>query len=267
MRINSYDSTSFGVNLNSPKLRYDKKDFFVNINGYGKNWLWAYRTKKTADKAVDLVRKDSEPESVLKFITNGIAKANKFCMERNKRSKTGLLRAERDGWESPEWPWGDLITYFGAGRYSLYKARLHETGMNQPITRPNNKIGISRPTYTHEIIHGNSGCINDSLDYVFELSKKIFPKFIHKEVQSEDMKEVNDTIAEIRWVLAHSTPWVRGSDAISNVFMRVMYKAIGIKTYPLAEGVSLDLEAYCTELEDYKKEFPYYFEKPPEIIE
>ena len=74
-------------------------------------------------------------------------------------------------------------------------------------------------------------------------------------------------IAEIRWILAHSTPWLRGSDAISNVFMRAMYKAVGIKTYPLKKGISLDLEAYCTELDEYKKKFPAYFEKPPEIIE
>ncbi len=70
------------------------------------------------------------------------------------------------------------------------------------------------------------------------------------------MDEINETIAEIRWIMAHATPWSRGSDAISNVFMRAMYKAIGIKSYPLQKGVSLDLEAYCTELEDYKSGFP-----------
>ena len=60
---------------------------------------------------------------------------------------------------------------------------------------------------------------------------------------------------------------MRGSDAISNVFIRAMYKSIGIKSYPLKKGVSLDLEAYCTELEDYKKNFAGYFTKPPKIIE
>lgn len=35
--------------------------------------------------------------------------------------------------------------------------------------------------------------------------------------------------------------------------MRAMYKSVGVKSYPLAKGVSLDMEAYCTNLADYKK--------------
>ena len=77
---------------------------------------------------------------------------------------------------------------------------------------------------------------------------------------------INSTISEIRWVLAHTTPWLRGSDAISNVFMRAMYKALGIKTFPTKQGVSLDMEAFCTTKEDYIKSFTTYFEKPPVII-
>lgn len=58
----------------------------------------------------------------------------------------------------------------------------------------------------------------------------------------------------MRWILAHATPWERGSDAIANVLMRAMYKSVGVKSYPLAKGVSLDMEAYCTNLADYKKD-------------
>ena len=49
--------------------------------------------------------------------------------------------------------------------------------------------------------------------------------------------------------------------------MRAMYKAMGIKTSPLAKGISLDLQAYCTDINQYKKEFTNYFEKPPIIVE
>ena len=118
-----------------------------------------------------------------------------------------------------------------------------------------------------EIHHGASSKINSSLNRVFEVGSRIFPRFINEEVKEENLDEVNSNIAEIRWILAHSTPWMRGSDAISNVLMRAMYKAIGVKTYPLEKGISLDLEAYCTELSDYKKYFPSYFENPPEIAE
>lgn len=136
----------------------------------------------------------------------------------------------------------------------------------KPLRNPYSNIGLTR-SKVDILTHGKPEYINNALDYVFELYKKIFPKFIHQEVRPKNTKKINQTIAEIRWVLAHSTPWTRGSDAISNVFIRAMYKAIEVKTFPLKEGVSLDLEAYCTKLPDYKKNFKGYFEKPPQIID
>ena len=65
--------------------------------------------------------------------------------------------------------------------------------------------------------------------------------------------------------MAHATPWERGSDAISNIFTRAFYKSMGIKTHPSKKGVSFDLQAYCTNLADYKKDFTTYFQKAPEI--
>ena len=54
------------------------------------------------------------------------------------------------------------------------------------------------------------------------------------------MPVINDKVAEMRWILAHATPWERGSDAISNVLMRSILKAFGIKAYSSAKGVSFD---------------------------
>ena len=263
MFINSYDSTAFGVNLNSPKLRYSPKDFYVKIRGYGRNPLWADKTIETADTAVSLIRRNTSAENVLKFITAGIRNANQFCLDLYKRTHSGLLRTFRDGWKSEDKCFGDIVTSYDTGRYSCYKDRFTKTRI-KPLKSPG--IGMTYPTQ-FALIHANVNTINDSLDRVFNLCSKIFPRFIQNEVQQKNMNEVNETIAEIRWILAHATPWSRGGDAISNVFMRVMYKAIGIKSYPLQKGVSLDLEAYCTELEEYKKRFSEYFEKPPEIID
>ena len=126
---------------------------------------------------------------------------------------------------------------------------------------------MSRPNEDSDIKHGEPELINNSLDYTIKLFKNVIPRFIHGELTSKDLPLINDTVAEIRWVLAHATPWLRGSDTISNVLMRAIYKAVGVKTYPPAKGVSFDMEAFCTNLEDYKKKFPTYFEKAPEVIE
>ena len=80
------------------------------------------------------------------------------------------------------------------------------------------------------------------------------------------MPKINSDIAEIRWIMAHSMPWERGSDAISNVFTRALYKSMGIKSYPIKKDISLDLEAFCTPLNEYKQKFASYFEKEPEIV-
>lgn len=265
MRINSVDSTTFGVNLNSPKLRFKQQDFFVKIRGYGQNRAWANEVISTADTAVNLIRKNTSAENVLKYVAAGVRLANHFCMDIAKRNKTGVLRTFREDWRSQLLS-SELITHYSGNRYEWYKERLDKVCQN-PLSTNNPKVGITRPTNNFDLEHGNSNKINSSLNYVFDLSYNIIPKFIHQDVKPKDMDKVNKTIAEIRWVLAHSTPWSRGSDAIANVFMRAIYKAIGIKSYPLKPGISLDLEAYCTELEDYKKHFTSYFENPPQIIE
>ena len=98
----------------------------------------------------------------------------------------------------------------------------------------------------------------------------VFPLFFtknFKKVCKDDLEDINSRIAEIRWILAHITPWLRGSDAISNIFMRSLYKAMGIKSYGLAKNTALDFEAFCTPLDKYKKDFSNFFVKKPKVIE
>ena len=256
-------NTNFTANLNSPKLKFSRDDFFIRIQGYGKNYDWADTVIKTADNAVDNIRKKSPAEFILHLITDGVKNANKMFNASCKSNKTGILRTQRNGWEcEPDCAY----TYYLNNRYSSYAQKLNEV-CTYPLEETPANLAISRPINYCDIEHGSQYDINYSLNHVFKSFKKIFPKYLIQDVKPENMSEVNSTIAEMRWVLAHATPWARGSDAISNVFMRSMYKAVGIKTYPVAEGVSLDLEAYCTELPQYIKKFTQYFEKPPEIVE
>ena len=262
------NSLSFQANIHSPKLRFKQEDFFVHIRGYGKNSNWANDIKKTADLAVDLFRRDTDIENVLKLISLGVKNANKTnTLDLMKKLFSGFLRVPRKDWASK--PWTNLVTPYNKGKYNNYRNRLDYIAAHplHPTQAPDYSRPIINNDGTRIILHGSAIYINKNLDKIFELSKQILPKYIYKDAQPENMTEINSIIAEIRWILAHSTPWLRGSDTIANILMRAMYKAIGIKSYPIKKGVSLDLEAYCTELSDYKKQFPAYFEKPPEIIE
>lgn len=256
---------TFEANLTSPKLRLSQKDFFIKIRGYGRNTIWAYKNKEVTDIAVNMLRKETSAENVLKYIVGGVITANRFTFDIDKRKNTGVLRTQRDGWEDSEYD-KDVFTAYESGRYSCYKDRLDYVYKN-PLVNPIKNLGMSVPNKHQDIDHGAPELINFSLEYIFELFKNKYAKFLDKDVKTEDLNEIIDVVAEIRWVFAHATPWLRGSDAIANVMMRAMFKAVGVKAYPPARGVSFDLEAYCTNLNDYKKNFNNYFEKPLEVIE
>ncbi len=266
MQISNVTSTNFCANFKSPKLRFKQDDFFIRIKGYGQNRQWAQEVKGNADIAVKMLRDETEPEYVLKYISTSTRIANRHDLNLYKRENTGILRIERDGWQSREC---DIFTPYDIPKYKNYTNRLVEVN-SHPLDDPySRQISLSKPAnfFTGKIFHGSYANVNIALDYVFKLCKEVVPKFIKNEIKQKDLPELNSKVAEMRWVLAHSTPWVRGSDAISNIFMRVIYKSVGVKTYPVKKGVSLDLEAYCTNLEDYKKLFHTYFDKAPEIAE
>jgi len=266
---------SFGVNLTSPELSYQLKDFFINIDGYGTNLQWANSVKKYTNQAVVLIRKGVPFEDILHHLANSAKAANSLlgASDREKVKYTGLLRCKRDGWETLEnsacaeiyTPYG----FAGSGKYYSYTVRLNKAA-KEPLQKPFNKISLSTAKISKDgiknyISHGESDYINGALFYTERIYNDIQKNYIKKEVKERDLKQVNNKMARMRWILAHSTPWVRGSDLISNMLMRAMYKAMGIKLYPTAPNISLDLEAYCTPMEQYMKKFPSYFEHEPII--
>lgn len=281
MRINfqngytyNYYTPSFGVNLNSKKLRFKEDDFYVRIKGYGHHSRWAQKVIDTADRAVKFIRDNSGFEEVLKNITAGITEANQLPLDIAKRMHTGILRTARAGWRhGSDWAGSMLITRYSnttKSKYKTYSSRLDHI-VQFPLKNPYTDIQLSRPVRAPDsekyISHADHRYINNAFKRVKTIYDNLFNKYIKNEVKPDNLNEINSSVAEIRWILAHATPWERGSDAISNTFIRSIYKSIGIKASPLKKGISLDLEAYCTNLEDYKKNFSEYFVKVPYIVE
>jgi hypothetical protein len=75
-----------------------------------------------------------------------------------------------------------------------------------------------------------------------------------------DCKEADNIISEIYYLMAHTCPFKRGSNGISDILMRSLYSALGINKPHLKSGVALDLEAYCADLKDYKIKWNSFFE-------
>ena len=274
--VNNYQnnlySPSFGVNPDSKKLRFKSDDFFVKIKGYGTNSDWAQMIIHTADVAVKFIRNNFDFESILRFITAGVKKANQIPKDVDKRNHSGILRAPRKNWEhGSDWKNGFVITHYDGykSKYKSYSDRLDKT-VRYPLKNPYKNFMLTRPVHSFHygkmLEHAEPRFINGALDKVGEMYNDLHKKYIEKEVTKNDMEDINASIAEIRWILAHATPWERGSDAISNVFMRALYKSMWIKSYPLKKGISLDLEAFCTPLSEYKKNFSSYFEASPKVM-
>ena len=262
---------NFYANPNSPKLNFRQSDFFVRIRGYGKNSQWAKQAITTADESCNYIRNNWSIENILKKITLGIKAANSVLQNIAKREHTGILRTPREGWiYGSAWNGYYLETAYHQGRYSIYSKRL-DSVQETHLQNPFDDIELSIPRHAKSgkkyILHASPKFIHNAFKHLDTSFKEYNKKFIKNEVTQENLNELNSLIAEIRWILAHSTPWERGSDAIANVLMRAMYKAAGVKSFPLKKDISLDLEAYCTELKDYKKLFPSYFVKPPEIVD
>lgn len=255
---------NFSANINSPKLKCCANDFFIKIKGYGRDENWAKEIVETAESATRMLLKDKTIEQVLESISLGVLTANKKTQDISKSLRTGILRTTRPGWICSENK--EVYTPYNEGRYSIYKDRLNKTYEN-PLQSINEDFAMTRPNGKEDIQHGEARKINASMDYIFNLYEKFLKPFTNGSASKKDLNLINDTVAEIRWVLAHATPWLRGSDAISNVLMRALYKAVGVKSYPPAKNISFDMEAYCTELKDYKKNFPNFFEKAPKVIE
>jgi len=270
--VNSYNKTnytpSFGINLHSPKLKFKEDDFYIRIKGYGHHSGWAKKIIETADKTVGFIRENCNFEETIKNIAIGVRYANKLTGDSLKTEHTGVLRIKRNGWEYNNCP--DIITpYNNKNRYKGYVDRFNYVEKH-PLKNPF-RLELTRPVVDKDfgkfLDHGSPKYINTAFCHINEIYENLYKKYIKNEVKDENLGDVNSSIAEIRWILAHVTPWERGSDAIANTFIRSLYKAIGIKTYPLKKGISLDLEAYCTNLDEYKEKFPLYFTKKPKIID
>ncbi len=264
---------NFNARTKNP-LQFKNSDFFVKIRGYGRNTDWAEKIISTADTAVTQICSKAKLQTVLSDIAEGVRIANQYPLDIRKREDTGILRLRLEGWRHrSDWGNGDILTPYGKKtKYKPYEERLDKI-YYFPLTNPYNDIELTIPNLEYQgfgidkcLEHAPAKYIKNALIKIENLYNNLLDNYMGKKISDSNLVNINNTIAEIRWILAHSTPWERGSDAIANVFTRALYKAFDIKTYPLKENLSLDLEAYCTELADYKKNFASYFETAPHIV-
>lgn len=114
--------------------------------------------------------------------------------------------------------------------------------------------------------HPQGKYASNALDLVKNIQDNLMQKYHGKDLTEADMDDINENIGEIHWILSHSMPWGRGSAGISDAYVKSLYKSLGIQLSQPKEGISFDLEAFCTELDDYKKNYKNLYEREPKCV-
>lgn len=244
------------------------ENFFIDIKGYGKDTNWAKSMQQTTDYASSLIKKGKSLDEVLAAISGDTRQLDLTTVtDPVKITTSGILRDKLGVWAD------GALTPYTKEPYNIYKDRFDKLlwkdensgGLHNPypdieLTRIGSDFDHG-PCMMHPPYHA------EALTHVDNIYKEIQNKYMGKKLTQKDLKEINEKVAEMHWILAHSMPWGRGSDCIANAYIKSVYQALGIKTYPPAKNISFDLEAFCTELSDYKKRYTSYYSKPPEIVE
>ncbi len=256
------------------RSQIDPENFFINIEGYGKNAEWAKSMVETSDYAAMLIKEGASLQEVLDAISHDTRQIDLHSGTNDiyRLQGSGVLRCDDPNFASV----GAYTPYGGGSKYDVYKDRFDKLlpGKGKELTNPYPDMELTRIGLVEidgkmepAMIHPKGKYAVAALKHVNDIYKELQQKFANKKPTAADLPYINEKVAEMHWILAHSMPWGRGSDAITNAFIKAVYKSLNIKTYPPAKNVSFDLQAFCTELSDYKKDYTKYYSKPPEIIE
>lgn len=280
MRINSQIPKISAVQNKTPSFqsnffsgeKYDKfiresklKDsdlFFVDMIGYAKDEWWARKMLYFRDILCDLIKKKTDFYDLMDFIEENLYEvANK--------GNVAKYRWGRKRGASKEF----FLTPFDRGmeyflKYKL-KSKFHKiiTGENQFSPKSNKKFSEAQVVQIRNIINaikitygGNPEVSNPNYD----LAKQEYDKLIS--IKNPSLRQINKSIATIHWLIAQSTPYIRGSDSAASLLTKALYKANNVEIYPLKEGKSFDFEAFYSNLNSFIRKYPKMFKYKPRKI-
>lgn len=265
-------------NLNE-KLIQEPENFFINIEGYGRNYKWARYMKEACNYAALLIRNGESFENVLDTIAQDCQNCAflnvKTCGDFEKAWRTGVLRDEKtpttlatpydmSGIKYGAYGLKYSLKALSASTNSVVKQFSAKTPEMFPDFRPT-RIFFYPQRNEGKLFHPMNG-VKPALNYSKEIYENLLENYTNRKLNKKEIKEVNSQIATIHWLMAHGVPYHRGSDSITNVFVKALYNALGFELDCAKENISFDLEAFCSELDEYRKKYTKLYEKEPKYI-
>ena len=247
----------------------------ANEERYGKNIKWAHEMDVISRSASYLISQGASYDTVMNHIA--IMYKN-YDIATTLDSNIGVSDRRRFSGESREYiPDSDFanatgfsaVTQFNKeDSYNEYYDRFMKL-LNKKRQPPYPDVELTQISFVYGygnlMGHPRNSSVEATMSYVKERYEEMTPLFEKagrgEALTPQEIALAHDKIAEMYFLMANAMPYSRGSNGIADIFMRSMYKELGIDMPALKPGVSLDLEAFCLDLNDYKKKWRSFFEK------
>lgn len=223
---------------------------------YGRDFIWAENIVKIQDNAVGLVQEGKSFNEVIEQIAKDYGALDVS-------GSTDAARIKYSGQYRPDVvPNANPTTKCKkGGQYGAYYERFKNIAdSNQEIPVPYENAPMTRLKLVGDDVimcHPTGKYVPSAMKHVETLYNDLKP--LVKKVQSgasltkADFDLIADKISEIHYSLSHAMPWARGSNGIVDTYVRTLYKSLGLDLPALKQNVSLDLEAFCTDLQTFKR--------------
>ncbi len=246
-----------------------------NEKSYGKNIQWAHEMRIIQKTAEVLAKKGLSFDTIMNHISSmyrdfDIAKT----LESNQgASDRRIYSGEYRGFK-PDDPAavlrnnGAYTPYNKEDGYSEYYNKF-EAVKDKKRTPPYDDVVLteirSDAYIGNHMAHPLNSTVENGMSHVKDAYNSLEP-FRQKvkngeKLTQEEIKQVHKKVSEIYFLMANIMPYSRGSNGISDILMRNIYQSLGINMPALKQGVSLDLEAFCTKnMDEYQEKWLTFFE-------
>ena len=272
--IKNYVTASINLNNNSSEKPQKQvltgDEFFINMVDYKKNEDWAKKMIKLLQSVSDDVSSGLDFTIILEKIENAI---NSINSTPNFKSFTyGIRRTSCHVFTPKESSRGDeyVERYLNKCK-TCGQTIINERGKQTEFTPNSNKEYKEANTskITAVCISENSKPllkISEDMPCYYKISnlslaEKEYNKL--RQIKNPSVDEVLRSCAIIQWLITQETPYKRGTDSIANILAKSIMHANGIFISPLKDGISLDFEAFDTDLDDYIEKYPNFFKVKP----
>lgn len=229
---------------------------------FGKNFDFAIMANNLFEKVTKLINEGINLENILKQIEPDYTNNTDKYREKRLFYHTGYR-----GVSAGNDPSDDAITPFDKDTYGENYHKRFTDNINNRIPPHYGFIPTKIFMYTSwqgRLQHPNSEQVDNNMKIV-SVRYKIFQSIVEKYqktkvLNASEREQADKIIAEMYYLMANTCPFHHGTNGICDILMRGQYAALGINKPHIKYGVSLDLEAFCMNLDEYKLEWKNFFE-------